>query len=153
MLERQGLLVRDADDAGSRAIEDAAAGSLLGSARPVAARPGWLPSRPVLEVREADDAPLVFTVRRVWSLVIRYEVRDAEGRPVGSVAGPVLFTRDGRRVATLAPDGAFRGVDGDVLGRMSRAKGGVELHFADAVAADPFGKMLLLATVLVGGGR
>jgi hypothetical protein len=148
MLERQGLLVRDADDDGSRVIEDAATGSLLGAARPVAARPVWLPARPVLEVREAEDAPLVFTVRRVWSLVTRYEVRDAEGRPVGSVAGPVITSRDGRPVATLGPDGVFQGVDGGALGRTTRAKGGVELHFADGVAADPFGKMLLLAALL-----
>ena len=148
MLERARLLVRDADGEGSRAIEDAATGSLLGSARPVAVQSRWLPARPVLEVREAEDAPLVFTVRRVWSLVTRYEVRDAEGRPVGTLAGSVMAGRDGRCVAVLGPDGVFRGVDGSVLGRVTRAKGGVELYFTERVAADPFGKMLLLTAVL-----
>jgi hypothetical protein len=148
MLERRELLVRNVDGDGSRVIEDLATGSLLGSARSVAARAGWLPSWPVLEVREAEDAPLVFTVRRSWSLVTRHEVRDADDRPVGALAGRIVTGRGGRRVAVLGPDGTFRDVDGRVLARVTYAKGGVELCFTDVVAADPFGKMLLLTAVL-----
>jgi hypothetical protein len=146
MLERPRLLVRRAAN-GSSAIEDATSGTPLGSAR-LAAPARWLPFWPVLEVREADDAPLVFTVRRAWSLVPRFEVRDAEGRPVGFVAGRAVADGGGRYLALLGADGAFRGRDDSVLARVVRAGKGIEIRFADAAAPDPFARMLLLAAVL-----
>jgi hypothetical protein len=150
MLEREILLVRDAGDDGSSAIEDPGTGTPLGSVRPTARR-GWLPLPPVLEVREADDAPLVFTVRRAWSFAPRFEVRDAEGRPIGQLAGPMVADGGGRTVALLGGDGAFRSRDGTMLARVRRARHGTEIHFADAPGTDPFARMLLLAAVLRNG--
>jgi hypothetical protein len=148
MLERGTLLVRDGGG-GVRAVVDGATGLALGSARPTGAGPRWLPGRPVLEVREAGDAPLLFTVRRGWSLAPRHEVRDAEGRLVGTLAGPRVSGR-GRPVAVRGADGAYRAADGRVLARVALGKGGTEVNFSDAVAADPFAKMLLLAAALLG---
>lgn len=148
MLERARLMVRDALADGSQPIEDPATGVALGSARPTAGPALWLLAWPVLEVREAEDAPLVFTVRRTWSLLSRYEVRDAEGRPVGSLAGRFVMERTGRQFATLGPDGAFRTRDGNILARVMYANRGTEISFSEVLAADPYGKMLLLAAVL-----
>src|SRR4051812_33817033 len=121
MLERARLLVRDTLADGSQPIEDPATGVPLGSARPSAGPALWPLARQVWEVREAEDAPLVFTVRRAWSLLSRYEVRDAEGRPVGSLAGCFVSERRGRPLAQLGPDGAFRTRDGNVLARVKRS--------------------------------
>src|SRR5262245_23780140 len=38
---------------------------------------------PCLEVYEADDEPLLFTVRRSWLIISRWRVRDADGCLVG----------------------------------------------------------------------
>jgi hypothetical protein len=147
MLERGRLLVRDGDASGSRAVEDAATGAPLGTARPVAPGGGWLPGRPLVEVREAGDAPLLFTVRGSWPCGTRHGVRDADGRPVGWVAGAVIADAAGRPLAVRGTDGAFRDGAGAVLARVERANGGVEIAFEGA-ALNPFGKMLLLAAVL-----
>jgi hypothetical protein len=148
MLERGKLLIRDADSEGSRSIEDAATGEPLGSARPVERQPRWLPARRVLEVREAEDAPLVFTVQRAWSLLSRYDVRDADGRLIGSIAGVLVASRGDRRFALCGPDGNISACDGKLLARVIRTKKGTEIGFADADVLDPFARMLLLAYAL-----
>ncbi len=147
MLERGRLLVRDAGG-GARAIVDAATGAPLGSARPAAPGPTWLPGRPVLEVREDGDAPLLFTVRRDWWPLARHEVRDADGRLVGRLAGPLVTGYAGLPVAARGSDGAYRAADGRVLARVERGRAGVEVSFAEEADADPFLRMLLLAAAL-----
>jgi hypothetical protein len=129
-------------------IEDAHTGVLLGSARPAVRRLRWLPTPPILEVREAEDAPLVFTIRRVWSLQRRFEIRDADGYTVGTLTGPIVSRRGDYRLAVRDTDGDFHGNDGSLLARTTREKGGMEIRFAESMAADPFGKMLFLAAVL-----
>jgi hypothetical protein len=146
MLERGKLLIRAVD--GTSLIEDVATGESLGTARP--RRSGWLPVPPVLEVREAGDAPLLFTVRRAWSLSPRFDVLDAEGRAVGSVAGAVVADRTGRCLAVFGPDGTFRTRSGLVMGRVARTADGIEVGFGDSTAPDPFARMLLLAAALRG---
>jgi hypothetical protein len=147
MLEREKLFIRDAEADGSRWIEDLESGTRLGTSRPATEGGRWLPFLTVLEVREVGDAPLVFTVRRRWVFLPGRVVRDAEARHVGTVIGSRVQGPGDRRIV-LGYDGAFRGDDGRVLARMRREKGGTSLHFSEECAADPFGKMLLLATVL-----
>ncbi len=147
MLERGSLLVREPGADGSRSIEDAATGAELGTARP-AARPWWLPLRSVLEIRETGDAPLVFTIRRGWPLLARREVRDAEGRPVGRLHGPLVEDAAGRCLAVLGPDGTFRRRNGRIAARLTGEKRCIAICFDAETDADPFGRMLLLAAVL-----
>jgi hypothetical protein len=146
MLERARLLVRNVD--GASAIEDAATGEALGTARRRAPVRRWLPLPSVLEVRETEDAPLVFTVRRALSVWPRFEVCDADGRTVGSVAGQLVIDRNGQFLAALGADGVFRARDGDALAQAVRTPWSVEIRFAQAPAPDPFVRMLLLAAML-----
>jgi hypothetical protein len=43
----------------------------------------WFRPPPVLEVHEAEDEPLLFTVRCLWPWVSRWEVCDADGHVLG----------------------------------------------------------------------
>ncbi|HZT81381.1 MAG TPA: hypothetical protein VFA26_14220, partial [Gemmataceae bacterium] len=94
MLEEQTLLLGPWA-AGGRAVVAPATGRPLGVVRRQrAARPWWLRwlAGPVLAVHEADDEPLLFTVRRAWGLG-RREVCDADGRLVGRLRGDRLLDR------------------------------------------------------------
>jgi hypothetical protein len=150
MLETPILLVRPSDPSGVRAILDTATRKPLGYARP-GRRPWWGLGPAVLEVHEQEDEPLLFTLRRGWGLTPRHEVRDAEGTPVGLVDGRFLRDGWGRCVAVgeEGPGGrAFRDAGGRLLARVARRPDGVEVGFTEAVAADPFAKMMLLAAAL-----
>src|SRR5436190_12680891 len=68
-----------------------AGGELVGVARRV--RGGRWSLWPTLEVREAEDEPLLLTVRRAWSLWPRWDVLDAEGERVGVLAGDRVLDR------------------------------------------------------------
>jgi hypothetical protein len=145
MLECGRLLIRDAESADSRAILDATTDRTLGSARRVRLR-SWLPIWRILEVREADDAPLVFTVERIFSLARRFIVRDADGRSLGMLIGSMIVSPAGHLISFRDSESTMRDIDGRALARVSRTLAGTEIDFA--VATDPFIRMLLLAAVL-----
>jgi hypothetical protein len=154
LLEQAALVMPCVGAAGPIARADG--GAVVGAARwRQARRPWWRRlGRPVLAVHErqgAADEPLVFTVRRCWSLLAWREVRDAEGLPVGLLLGQRVLNRFGRPVAALERDGgewAFRSPDGRPLARLSAAAGGVRVAFEAEVVNEPFVKMLLLAAAL-----
>jgi hypothetical protein len=157
MLEVQTLLlVRERDPAGARAVVDAATGARLGSVRPAPAngRPWWRRlAGPAVEVREHEDEPLLFTVRRAWALAPRFEVLDADGCWIGTLQGPYLEDRYGRRLAAVWPGQSpgvwvVRGSEGRELAVLLGRGGGVEVRFTEAVEAEPFAKMMLLAAAL-----
>jgi len=140
MLELQSLLLRPPTDvpdrragggaggsAGARvrAVVDPATGQRLGSARaPGGSGPWWRRlTRPALEVYETEDESLLFTVHRGWPLAQRWEVRDSEGRRLGTFRRSDLRAA---RQATRLPDrhgphgqrfGHNRGGAGDRLGQ------------------------------------
>jgi hypothetical protein len=198
MLEQPGLLLRPWAPAVSRSaragqaaaadrtrvVLDAASGTPLGFAawRP---RPGWTwwrwLRRPVLEVYETEDESLLFQVHYSWLLSPRWQVQDAEARPIGILRcfrhtvprhfSPVLDlggTRPGGARGTWAQDrwgrvfgfleqgsppvcGWFLSQDGSELGALTSYGDDLLLTFTAELDGDPFAKMLLLASVLVRG--
>src|SRR5262245_8696869 len=141
MLE-QDVLILPAGDRGEaltgspagRAIV-APGGRPLGRARWV--RPGtgrgwgWW-RRAVLEVREHEDEPLVFTLRRCWTLAPWYEVRDADERTVGYLIGPLVQDRYLNKLALRRREGAdsqFVGVGRCCLARVRPGPEGTQVQF------------------------
>jgi hypothetical protein len=157
-------------------IFDPATGGLVGFAcRPTAAR-SWLRwfSRPALEVHEAEDEPLLFTAYRLRGFTPAWDVRDADGHPVGTLrafrlrlagglstghnaGGTLIQDRFGRRVAVFerapgsAAEGRFVDPDGEGLGSLTRSSHGTLLTFAGRLGGEPLTKMLLLAAALTVG--
>jgi hypothetical protein len=154
MLEQRVLLVRPGT-ASVWAIVDGDNGLPLGFAhwQMETPRSWWRPfNRRVLAVHEQEDEPLLFTVRRAWSLLPRREVRDADGHPVGSLLGRHVQDRFGRPLAALQGDngrGAFRSPDQRTLAELTATPAGLRLSFSADIAGEPFIKMLLLAACLV----
>ena len=150
MLEQRVLLVRSRTASAVQAIVDGESGAALGSVRWKSESPSswWrLFGRCVMAVHEHEDEPLLFTLRRAWSLLPRREVRDAENQPVGSLLGRLVQDQHGRAVASLQ-DGIFRSPRQHVLAELASAPDGLRLSFHADVADEPFVKMLLLAAAL-----
>ncbi len=154
LLERKVLLLTLRVAAGRRVILDPEGGTPVGCIR---RRPriGWRSrfARRVVEVQELEDDSLLCTVRRCWSFVAWYEVRDADEHLVGWHGGPLLLDRNGHRVAMREDEtevGTSRYVspDGATLARLAWQGEDALLTFADEVADEPFVKMLLLAAAL-----
>ncbi len=170
MLESPSLLLRpwtpvpgDGDErrlprSWARAILDAATHAALGSAswrtRPAPALLRWL-VRPVVEVFETEDQSLLCTLRGPWGPASSWQVRDAEGRSVGTVHRSALLDPFGRCLAVIEPaaeGGArFRSPNGRPRGMLEVAPEGARLTFADELDGDPFARMLLLAAALING--
>src|SRR5438552_2488116 len=109
MLEQTALLLRPSlpGNASLRRVwvVDSATDEVLGSARRRGgrsrlARLRWW-GRPVIEVRESDDEPLVFTMWPAWGFARRWRVEDAEGARVGRLVGPFLLDRRDAPLASL----------------------------------------------------
>jgi hypothetical protein len=131
-------------------------GVRVGSARWTSARSllWWWVGRTVLEVREADDEPLLFTIYRRWGLMSRYDIRDADDVYVGGVRGAQVCDAYGAPLAGLCADegaGARRweGVAGSVLAEVREEREGTRLRFTDNAGDSPFVRMILLAAVLI----
>jgi hypothetical protein len=164
MLEHHTLLLLPPEPTGVRRIVDAENAAALGSARrrehgglPWWRRPLW----PVLEVRESDDEPLLFTLRRAWGLLPRRELCDADGRRVGYLQGDAINDAWNRRIAIRSWDAArqastFRTRNGNILAWAEREGAALRLTFGEMSAREPFLKMLLLGAALsaeLNGGR
>jgi hypothetical protein len=111
----------------------------------------FLPAAQILAVHEYLDEPLLFTARRTWPLP-GWLVRDADGRPVGSLLGCRLQDRRGRRLIGQALGQGqgwdFRDASGRTFARLHVRDKGLQLEFAPAAEHEPFLKMLLLAFAL-----
>jgi hypothetical protein len=155
LLEQPVLHLAAASPAGRRSIEDAV-GQGVGFALRRPLGPRWLRFLfPALLVHEADEEPVVFQVRRAWTLWPRWLVIDAEGERVGTVAGAWLLDRWDEpafrhlRVADGA-GGVFESPAGQKAAEWSRGGDRLRLVFHAPVQDEPFLKMLILARVLVG---
>ena len=128
----------------------------VGSARRMSARPAiwWWVGRTVMEVREADDEPLLFSICRRWGLWSRYDIRDADDVYVGGLRGIQVWDAFGAPLASLGADegtGARRwvGLAGSVLAEVRADTEGTHLRFTDEASGSPFVRMVLLAAVLM----
>jgi hypothetical protein len=154
---------RDQGEAPVRAILDAATLTPLGFARRAGTAPGWAGwfGRPGIEVFETEDASLLCTVHPRWGLPRWWEVRDADGHPVGAVR-PRLHTtrvedRSGQLLARIerTPPGAPGRVvapDGREIATLRAAADGTAVAFAPSSPDNPFTRMVLLAALLTTEG-
>lgn len=167
MLELGGLLLRRCGAAPTAAsvdgpllpaltVHDARTGALVGSASWRRSGSRWLRwlRRPILEVRENEDAPLVFTAHRCWGVAPHWEVRDADGNTVGLLYGSVVKDRFGRNLALADVPVAgwpvcVRDAEGRELMALTEQGGEARLAFGPAAEGNPFLKMLLLAIALL----
>jgi hypothetical protein len=156
MLEQKRLLLSRWGPDGVRAILAADTGQPQGFAcwRSRAGLPWWRRlGRSVLEVREQEDQPLLFTVRRCWTLWPNYEVRDAEDRLVGYLVGTTLYDRSGQKLAVRCSSETgtlFQDGNGLPLAQWESRPENDQLAFLPDVQDNPFSKMMLLAAVLQG---
>src|SRR5262249_50101744 len=111
----------------------------------------WL-NRPILEVHEQEEAPLLFTVHYRWGWPGRLEIRDAEDCIVGALIGRFILNEFSRRIAERRPMGhgmlGLVGPKGETLATLTQIDAGLRLEFRPEVENDPFLKMLLLAAAL-----
>jgi hypothetical protein len=153
MLERCELLLLPRNGLGMQTIADAQTGAAVGLARWAEGtdRPWWRwLSATQLSVYEADEEPLLFTVRRSWGPWRRTDVCDADERPIGSLQGGAVRDAHGRTLAlTVRGESLFRSRSGEELARLVPSPDGTRLVF-DPGLRDPFLKMLLLAASLAG---
>jgi hypothetical protein len=153
MLEQQLLVLRPNPAPTPQTFVEAVTGAPLGFTR-WRTRGSWLTRwflGPVLEVREYEDEPLLFTVRRCWSFAARYLVCDAEDSPVGVLDRSHLLDRLGRLFTVRQREGervVFRTTSGCPVAEAEPVAQTVRLSFHAAVENQPFAKMLLLAAVL-----
>ncbi len=139
-----------------RAVADAA-GKTLGHVRQAPQRgPRWLRwlDRRTLEVCEAPDGSLVFSLRRGWGWPGAWQLIDADGRLVGALRGRAIVDGFGQWLALVEqPDASNRGrflaIEGHELGNYSLDGGGPRISFAPEMEGNPFAKMMLLGAILV----
>jgi hypothetical protein len=155
MLENSDLLLRQDEHVDRRLILAAETETVVGFARwRRTERVGWLRvlSPRVLEVREQEDEPLLCTLRRCWTLLPWFAVRDADDQPVGRFLGPVIQDRDHCRCAVYTEDGdgkqIFHSPSGVCLARLNPKGRDLHLVFDPVIDKEPFVKMLLLAFVI-----
>jgi hypothetical protein len=155
MLELAQLLLQFPDAKALQGVVDPSTGAPAGFVRP---RPSGLWQRwfvgPVLDVYEHEDESLLCVIRS-GRFPRRRLVYDADGRWVGAVMGRRLEDRHSCVVALRETDGGarsdvFRDAEGRPLATLQSGRDGVRLSFTEAIAGDPFAKMLVLAAALRG---
>jgi hypothetical protein len=153
MLEHSQVLIRRSDE-GWELVEPAS-GESLGSARRRMTRSTWfgLSRRTAVDVFEAEDEPLVFTVRQLWGLSPKWEICDADGHPVAFVRrGRILdaFGRPWARMSSADQGIEFRAGD-RLFARTRRTHKGIVIEFASDLQDHPLTKMSLLGAVFTRG--
>jgi hypothetical protein len=113
----------------------------------------WL-SRQSIEVLEAPDESLVFTLRRGPGWLASWQLLDAEERIVGTLRGRAVFDGFGYLLAVIeAPDhagvGRFLSASGRILGSFEMQHDDTTVIFSQELEGNPFARMLLLGAVLI----
>lgn len=163
MLEQSTLLVHawmrqvSSDGAASwvRLITDAAKRP-LGFVRLVGEPPStwmsWL-CKTRLEVLETDDASHLMSVTKMWGILARWVVEDAEERHVGTVYAKSIVSSEPTVLGYLDMSadgtGCVRDPHNRVMIRFTgEAAGIVEISFLPQLSVNPFVRMMMLASVL-----
>ena len=103
-----------------------------------------------LEVREAEDEPLLMTRRRPWGIHERWMVYDAESHLIGYVdPRRIVDSRHHLRakveIETDPPLQTFFDLSGESLGAFELLPGRALLQFEEQALFNPFTRMLLLS--------
>src|SRR5262245_21288307 len=152
MLEQPSLLIQRRDS--GWIVLDPVSHRLLGKA-PWQSTVGtlgtrWL-ARPALQVFEAEDEPLLFTVRKLWAFSTKWEICDADANVVAVVRDPWVVDALGQRCAFMertAQGTRFRGNTRD-FAAVTEADDETILAFAPELQGEPILKMALLGALLV----
>jgi hypothetical protein len=152
MLEHSNVLIHQTNEGWE--ILEPGTGRLLGNARRRLSRGIWslgLGRRVRVDVFEAEDEPLVFTVQRLYGFSPKWEIRDADGHPVAFVRrGRILdaFGRPWARLQSVSEGIDFRAGD-RLFAQARRTAEGMLIQFAPELEDHPLTKMSLLGAVLV----
>jgi hypothetical protein len=113
---------------------------------------GWLACR-ALEVCEMEDEPLLFTVQRLWALLPKWEVCDADGNRIAVLRRNRIVDVFGQPwvVVERRSDSLHLCGENREFACARTATDGIQLEFASEVRGNPLAKMSLLAMVLVQG--
>lgn len=102
--------------------------------------------RPTIRtVHEAFEQPVVFSLRRTWSLVPLWEVREAEERLIGWVNRQRAWDRHKEVLFRVDPQQVYRSERGTSLGAIR----GSCLQFDPLTNGQPFVRMLMLGVAMV----
>jgi hypothetical protein len=102
-------------------------------------------------IHESDDEPLVCTIGRSWGLYAVWQVRDAEGQPVGQFTRGVLRGPQRRRwrIHRRTQGCELGGDDGPALAAWSAHGLDRVLTFSVDSREDPLSRMLALAAAVM----
>ena len=154
MLEASTLLIRRVAEGCD--ILEPESDRPLGIARP---RPplfswvmGWFQRRAV-DVFEAEEEPLVFTLRRLWGFSRKWEICDADGNRVALVKRGQIYDAFGRPWATMESrhDEISFGAGERQFAQARRTPSGLHISFARDLQNHPLTKMSLLGAILAMG--
>ena len=151
MLEHSNLLIHRVAEGWNILEPDTSRPLGLARSRTVRSswRQAWL-QRVVVDVFEADEEPLVFTVRRQWGFALKWEICDADGNRVALVKRGRISDAFGRPWATIESTSVeinfFAGQRQFAQAR--RTAHGLHISFAPDLQNHPLTKMSLLGAIL-----
>jgi hypothetical protein len=109
--------------------------------------------RPAVDVFEAEEEPLVFTLRRLWAFSPKWEICDADGNRVALVKRGQIYDAFGRPWATMESRNDeinFRAAQRQ-FAQARRTANGLHMSFAPDLQNHPLTKMSLLGAILAMG--
>src|SRR5262249_25067444 len=109
--------------------------------------------RATVDVFEADEEPLVFTVRRLWGFSPKWEICDADGNRVALVQRGRILDAFGSHWATMEStnDGINFCARGRQFAQARRTSNVIHMMFAPDLQDQPLTKMSLLGDILATG--
>jgi len=155
MLEHSNILIRRTAEGWE--ILEPNAGQPLGLARSRQPPSSWLPiwlQRATIDVFEADEEPLVFTVRRLWAISPKWEISDADGNRVALVQRCRILDAFGRHWATMesTSDEILFCAGERQFAQARRTANELRVSFAPDLQNHPLTKMSLLGAILALAG-
>jgi hypothetical protein len=154
MLENETLTFTRAVEGIGWTIHDGESGKQVGAVRSSKGVGFWprCLKRTCLAVYESEDEPLLCTVHRQLGFRETWELRDAEGQPVGKLSQETLRGRLGRLLSRVdAPKVQaihYRDSQGRLMATLTCSRE-YRLTFAAESKGDPFTRMLVLGGALL----